>query len=205
VNAVISTTDAKSFLRVDHSDEDSLIDALVAASTKACENFADLKFINQSWQLWLDSFPIERTQKASESWSGVRQGPITDYLSQKREVQIPIRPVSSITSLKTYDESDTESTFSTSAYIADVNSQFRYARVALRDNYVWPVDLRSANSIVIDFVAGFGANSTDVPEDILQAVKLTLADFYENRDDRKEKQLPGAARSILSAYRVLSV
>lgn len=48
---VVSTADAKTYLRVDHTDEDDLIDDLVAAATRQLEERTRRAFISQTWQV----------------------------------------------------------------------------------------------------------------------------------------------------------
>tara|TARA_A100001037_G_scaffold71885_1_gene64319 strand:+ start:384 stop:1196 length:813 start_codon:yes stop_codon:yes gene_type:complete len=54
---LVSTADAKAQLRVDDSDEDSLIDALVKAATEKLEEHCRQAFIEQTWQITLAEFP----------------------------------------------------------------------------------------------------------------------------------------------------
>lgn len=53
----ITLAEAKTFLRVDGTDEDLLIAALIKASREACEVFTGRSFCNKGYLMTLDSFP----------------------------------------------------------------------------------------------------------------------------------------------------
>ena len=55
---LVSTADAKAHLRIDDSDEDSLIDSLVKAATEKLEEHTRQAFVEQTWQVRLDSMPV---------------------------------------------------------------------------------------------------------------------------------------------------
>ena len=58
--------------------------------------------------------------------------------------------------------------------------------------------------IVITFTAGYGPAAADVPADLVQAVRLLAAHFYEHRDGPGDTSaLPAAARVLLAPYRVV--
>jgi uncharacterized phiE125 gp8 family phage protein len=75
----------------------------------------------------------------------------------------------------------------------------------LRFNSIWPQTvLRAAKGIEIQFVAGFG-DASAVPDDIKMALKLIVANLYENRGCCDPNDLPSSAHAILQPYRILRV
>lgn len=70
----------------------------------------------------------------------------------------------------------------------------------------WPSVLYIPAAVQLHFTAGYGPDATFIPDAIKTAVKLTLADFYENRTPAKdsEEQIPRSARALLGTYRVLN-
>lgn len=56
--AAVSTADMKAHLRVDHSDEDALIDAYTEAATRYVEKGTGTALRSQTWVLSLPSFPV---------------------------------------------------------------------------------------------------------------------------------------------------
>ena len=150
----IALSEAKAFLRIDHSTQDTLIAELIKAARQRVENDTGRSLINTTWDLWFDAFPAERA------------------------ITVARLPLVSVTHVKSYDDDDTEATFASSSYLVDVIQ----GRVALNDNKDWPDDLRQFNSGVIRFVAGFGTAATDVPQPLRLACYQLLTNFYEHAD-----------------------
>lgn len=198
---LLSTAEAKAFLRVDSSSEDTLIDSLVLAATSVAEKFTNRVFLTQTWDLWLDRFP-SRTKRGSDGWfEGEREAPLSSVVEGLRYIEIPKPPLQSITFLKTYNTSDTESEFSSSSYYVDTNSS--PGRLALNYSESWPsVTLRPANGIQVRFVAGYGLAAT-VPEPIKLAVKMILTNLYENRGCDSVSMLPPNAFALLQPYQLM--
>ena len=108
-------------------------------------------------------------------------------------------PVSSITSIVSYDLENATSTFASASYFLDDVSE--PPRVVLNSGYSWPTDRRNRNSMVITFVAGYGSASSSVPADILVACRMLVAHLYEHRgDDLEAVSIPPAAIEVLSPY-----
>lgn len=199
---LISTSDAKTHLRIDHSDEDSYIASLVKAARRMAENHTNRAFITQTWDLWLDEFPTYESLQNDEWWSGVRDGKVSFETNTKRFIELPKPPLQSVTHIKTYDEADTESEYSSSNYFVDTISD--PGRVSLNQGQVWPTALRPVNAVNVQFKVGYGDAVTDVPQDIIQSVYIILTHLYENRGDAVVK-IPSAALALLSPYRILRI
>lgn len=153
--APVSLAEAKLHLRVDASDDDTLIAAIVDAATVYCENIARRSFVTQTIDVAYDAWP---------SADGF-------YL--------PRIPVQSVTSITYTDEDGSASTVSSNDYIVDTYN----GRIALKASATWPsVTLQKINGVVIRYVAGYGA-ANDVPEQIKQAIKLVIGDWYEVREN----------------------
>lgn len=69
----------------------------------------------------------------------------------------------------------------------------------------WPIIALEPESVRVTYQAGFGANRTSVHPDILQAVRLMVADAFENRGDEGRKPFPrrihSGAEDFLSGHR----
>lgn len=152
----VSLSDAAAHCRIDSDDENTLLTAYIKAAREYCEGFQNRAYITQTWELWLDKFPDY------------------DY------IEIPLPPLISISSIKYYNTSDTEATFSSSSYFVDVKSE--PGRVCLNYGVSWPAaTLRAYNGVCVTFVAGYGASSA-VPEKVKLAILLLVGDYYENRE-----------------------
>lgn len=179
----VTTAEAKSHLRVEVSDDDTLISNLISAATELAQTITGRQFINATFDYTLDGFP-----------SG-------------DQIILPRSPLSSVSSI-TYTDADgnTGQVFSSSSYTAD--TYHTPGRVALKYGASWPSHRREANGVVIRFVAGYGANTTDVPEAARQAILLMVGHWYEHREAASElslREVPMAARSLLDTVALREV
>lgn len=94
------------------------------------------------------------------------------------KIRIPYPPLQSITHIKYYDENNIQQTLSSSEYYVDSSSY------PGRIEYVtsWPSYYDKPNTIEIQFVCGF-ENQEDIPDDIIDALYLRLADLDQVRQN----------------------
>lgn len=170
-------SEIKPHLRVDISDDDTYISGLLIAAREYVEEAARRALVTQTWRLSLDDWP------------------------DGDEIELPLPPLQSVTSIVYYDEAGDDTTWSTDEYDVDTDSE--PGRVVLKDNYTWPgVTLRSMNPIQITFVAGYGDNASDVPQKWKQAILLLIGHWYENREPvvasgAVPKEIPLAVSSLI--------
>lgn len=179
----ISVAEAKSHMGVTFSNDDTLIGIYVSSATRLCENFLQRKLITQTWKMWLDYWPSS--------------------------IKVLFGDLQSVTHVKYTDDDESQETLSSSVYLVDVNSV--PGRIILKKNQVWPSDtLSPMNPIEVQFVTGYGATAATVPDDIRNAVLLTTAHFYENRElylvsklqSLGVAEIPKTANALLQNYRV---
>ncbi|MGB9845891.1 MAG: head-tail connector protein [Desulfotomaculales bacterium] len=126
----VSLAEAKQHLRVDITDDDNLITALITAAREYCEGFQNRAYITQTWQLWLDAWP------------------------EGSEIRIPRPPLQSVSDIKYYGTDDTEYIFDAANYFVDAKSE--PGRVVLKYGKSWPtIMLRPTNGICVTFIAGY--------------------------------------------------
>lgn len=90
--------------------------------------------------------------------------------------RLTLRPVQSIASIKYLDADASEQTVdSGSYYIADES-------VWMVSGFSRPIIADRQNAIRIQYVAGYGSSSTDCSELDRQAIKLSVANRFEDRD-----------------------
>ena len=192
---VVSTSDAKDWMRVSTSADDTIIAALSVAARRLCEEFTGRKFISQTWKLEIDGAP---DASDDEWWDGVKEGSIRDLSRTGDYIDLLLGPVSSITSVKYYDRDNTESTLSSASYLLDGNSS--PSRLCLNAGYSWPSSLRDRRSIAVTMVVGYGASASSVPEPIIVAIKSMIAFLYENRGECDGSKIPSFIQVILEPY-----
>ena len=179
---LLTTAEAKSHLRVDYSDDDTLIDAYISAATEMVDaQFGELglALITQRWQLTMESFPA----------SG------TFYLT--------VPPVQQITSITYFDSSNVQQTLASNTYRLTVNGD--HATVTLVDGQSWPATYAREDAVAVQYDAGFGDDASDVPEGIRVAVRLMVAHWYEHREAVSEvnmEQVPVGVPHLLAKYRI---
>lgn len=169
----VTLAEAKDHLRVDDSNSDALISELITAARLAAEKTTRRVLITQTWRLALDRFP----GRPLPWWDGVREG--ADIQETSAEIEIPLPPLQSVTSLVTLDKNDAQTTFAASNYIVDTNRE--PGRIVLRSGKTWPAALRVADAIRITYVAGYGSDPGDVPAGIRQAILMLIGHLFENR------------------------
>lgn len=89
-----------------------------------------------------------------------------------------------------------------------VNYDVEPALVAPSYGNTWPSTRDQDGAVVVEFVCGYGAAATEVPEDIKTAIKILTAHLFENREAVSVVQLykvPMAVESLLWPHRVLEV
>lgn len=155
----ISLAEAKAYLKVDHSDEDAVIQSMIEAVTDRTENYLGRALINTQFQWKLDCFPYGET------------------------LYVPKPPLVSIDSITYLASSDGGTTSWGSTYY-NVDTFSLPGRLEPAYDEVWPTNVRTQNNAVtIKFTAGYGSVSTDVPESLRLGMKFMLGHVYENRQD----------------------
>lgn len=172
----VTTAEAKTHLRVDHSDEDTLIASQVAAARADFEAATGRQLCQATYDLVLDRFPCGSSRR-------------------ERAIKFPRAPVQSVTSV-TYTASDgTSTTLSSTAYSLVTSWSTAPdpfcgpARLYEAYNDVWPTVRDQGGAVTVRFVAGYGAASA-VPELAKAAIKLMVGHLYENREATAEGSMP---------------
>lgn len=126
--------------------QDTEITRLITVAREYCENYTSQAFITQTWELALNDFPT--------------------FFRLKR------LPVQSVSSIKYYDQNDTEQTVSSALY--EVDDYNAWHDIHLVDGESWPSSNGNLNNVKVRFVCGHGDATTDVPEQIRMAIMLCV-------------------------------
>ncbi len=192
----VTLDEAKNHLRVDHSDEDQLIDLLIQAAREMAEKFTGRSFITQTRQMKLDCFPGYYGNQA-------RYNPFVGTVEIHNSPLIALTGNDSASSpnalgIAYYNESEVLTTTSTSDYWVDNSSNI--PRLVVKNS--WPSTYTMPNAVIITYTAGYGARAS-VPAQIKQAMLLIIGHLYENRETTSINQLyeiPLGAQALLSQY-----
>lgn len=150
----IMVTEVKQHLRLmDETQEDGLLQNLISAARKYCEDFTRRAFAEQTLELLLDRFPASNM------------------------IELPCPPLCSVTSIKYKDSEGVETVLSTSEYLVDKDNE--PGRVVLNSGTAWPVFTPYPSiPIRVRFVAGY----EQLPLTLRQAMLLLIGHWYENRE-----------------------
>lgn len=169
---------AKTHLRVDITDDDTLISGLITAARERIEDWLERALIQQTIVYVRDRWP------------------------QGNEITLPGGKVLSVVSVTYKDTAGVDHTFTD--ILPDTESV--PGRIVLAYGKSWPGDsLYPLNPIRIEYTAGYGAAAADVPQKIKQAILLWVGHLYEHREETtadKLERLPFGVTALIERERV---
>lgn len=179
----VTLSEAKTHLRVDVTDDDALITALITTAREHIERHCRprVAMITQTWRYIADDWPAGDT------------------------LELRPYPVQSVTSISYTDADGATATYAASNYLVDTAS--KPGRLRLKTASTWPsVTLQELNGLTVEFVAGYGDNSLAVPQPLRQAILLLLGHWYENRElsittGAVPAELPFAVSALMGPWR----
>lgn len=183
----LTTAEAKSHLRVDISDDDTLIDAYVKAARLLVERMTNRQLVTATYRLRMDHFWDSR------------------YAKNYEEIILPRSPLQSVSSITYLDVDGTSQTLASSVYT--VHADDLPGRITLNDGEVWPTTQNGTrNTVTITYIAGYGDAGSDVPETLRSAIRLLVGHMYENREGvvvgMTANEVPFAVKSLIECERV---
>lgn len=165
----ITRTEAKTHCRIDDTDSDTYIDALIAASTAHLDGNDGIlgrALIEQTWDMKLDRFPAYGCA-----------------------ITVPLPPLISVGSITYTDANGDSQTLSSSIYQVVGVGGFGRGEIVEAYGQVWPDTRDIPEAVTVRFTAGYsnsGASPVDyadnVPAGIKHALKLMVGDAFENRE-----------------------
>lgn len=101
---------------------------------------------------------------------------ISDWPALDEAIDLPVLPVTAVSSVQYYDSTNSLQTFASSNYHLDADDWT--ARIVLAEGSSWPSVYDRPDAVQITFVAGYST----VPPALGHAVLLMLGHAYENRE-----------------------
>lgn len=186
----VTLAEARSWLRVDTTDEDEAIRSLIAAAREIVESTTRRALVTQSWRIVMDAWP---TEGADGSWTALSTRPFAG------DITLPLAPVQSVAAIRVYDSVGAPQTLSTSTW--------RLVAAPERARIVFlvapPQPTARAAAIEIDVVAGYG-DPQDTPAPLRHAILSLVSYWFDNRGDVAATDagaLPPRAAALIAPFR----
>lgn len=165
----VTLDEAKVQLEILNNNRDAYIEGLIVAARSHLEWLTSKAFVARTLELILDGFPYS-------------------------EIELPVVPILSITSVKYDDVDGNEQIVDPANYYLDKTSEPGWLLPVA--NFSWPATISAANAMRVQFVAGY-APGTDspvdpaenVPEVAKHAIKFLVGAWFENREPVSKDQL----------------
>jgi uncharacterized phiE125 gp8 family phage protein len=163
---------------------DGQIELRLRAAREWAERYTGRAFLRQTWDVTV----------------------LDGDLTHPGPILLPVVPAISVVSVTSYNAAGTGTVMSSAGYFLDKVSV--PARLLLVEGTSWPSGLRTFNSLVVRYLAGYGTDGTDaeqVPESIRHAILLLGSEFNERLEaatDLKLEEVPFGIRALLDPYRV---
>lgn len=173
----VGLDEAKAWLKLDGTDEDGIVSALVTAGRLSIEAATGRLLISQTWRLTLDVWPPTSS------------------------LDVRLAPVQSIVAIRSYDAASVVTNYNTSDFLLDRASV--PARIVPATQSL-PFTNRLAGGIEIDLLLGYGPAASDVPRLLRQAILVLVALWFENRGDAPTSAgsaLPSAVEALIAPFK----
>lgn len=172
----VALADMKAFLRLDGTEEDSLVTALIGAARLTVEAASGRLLVHQTWRLVLDRWPR----------GGV--------------LRVPLAPFAGLIAARVFDAAGAATTLPPASFAVDTAADPGRIVVAA----AVPDPGRQLAGIELDVRGGYGPGADDVPPPLRQAVRLLVAYWFEHRGDEPAapgRALPADVVALVATYR----
>ena len=156
-----------------NTDHDTELTDIALAAITILERACRRQFTTRAVVWWLDAFPD------------------VDCL------EVPLPPMTILTSIEYYDVNDSLQTWSSANYLSDLVSQ--PGRIAPISSQSWPSTYDRENAVKITYSAGYGSEPNDYPAPIKQAIKLTVRAWFE--ETTPQGDIPSGALALIDGYK----
>lgn len=180
----ITVVEAKSHCKIETDEDDGLVAGFIFAAREYVENDTHLKLMAQTLDYTVD-----------DGWPCVY---VRGY--HRTRIELPVKPVASITSISYVDTSGVTQTLASNQYTLRKDGSVHFVEPVY--GVSWPGVRCQTAAITVRFVAG--GTTSEVPNSIMQALRMLIAHADKNREavsDGKFVEVPMGVESFLSPHR----
>lgn len=174
----LTLAEAKLQCKEDYAENDARIQLYISAAREQCEHILGRSIMPQTWELVLDSFPINN------------------------DIELQYPTIISITSIKYIDAlTNLEVTLASTQYALDKDSEPGWVMPA--SGVTWPATADAANAVRVRYQAGY-ADAASVPTAIKAWILLAVDYLYNQyKEGNETTSIPrDFMGGVLDRYRI---
>lgn len=172
----MTRADVKAHLRIDTTDEDTIVDSYIAAAVARLDGWSGVLgrcLVHQHWRASFYEWPTDG------------------------KLRLPLAPATSIVSVRYTDEANIQQTVSSTNYTLATDDLGPYVR--LSSTYILPALYAERDDVVrVEYAAGYGAAAA-VPAPIKTAILFHCQALYERESDVRDR-LMAAHDALVSPF-----
>ena len=161
----------------EHPDDDDILSAITDAR-QYCEDYTGRSFAEKIYEIALDAFPCGA-------------------------IELPMgAPLISVDAISYVDAEGNLETLATNLYAVDKYQMPGWVVSAV--GAYWPETLAAVNAVKVQYKAGYN-DANPLPGNARRALKLVMADFFENRENSTPlalRRIPNPAETLLNSLRL---
>lgn len=197
---LVSTDEAKRYLRIDHDGDDIDIAGFATAARLWAEDYCNRAFVTTKYRWSIADDVAIGTPPLVAIPMFVLPLAISGPMLLNQPWELPRGAVSAIDRVTITTRDGETIILTTDDYRADLSVS------PSRLQLTWSTVPRAYRSASIEFTAGYGATAAAVPANVRTGVKALIAWLYEHRGDAADSpDMPATARRMLQPARIYFV
>jgi uncharacterized phiE125 gp8 family phage protein len=173
----------RSHCRVTTNDEDGVLAGYLLAARQWTENYTGRALVTRTYD-----------GKIESAW------PIVDCVNR---IVLPMPPMLAVESINYVDANGASQLLAANQYQVSIGALF--GQITPAYGVTWPTVRDQIDAITVRYSAGYGIDSSFIPEPIRQAVLMMGGHFFEHREaaitGSSVATMPLAVESLLAPYR----
>lgn len=180
----LTLAQAKLYLKVDASDDDTLLMEQIRTSRQWCEAFTRRALISQVWDFGLERFPVGEIRLPHGKASKIHWIKYTDPAGVEQTLTGPT--------------SDTPG----SGYQEDLSDSYGGILCPAYGS-CWPAVREVLTPVRVRATVGYGDTAADIPGQLVDAIRYRLASIYESRGEQDGgKGWEGVAEAMARPFEI---